>query len=178
MAFFLKRDTLLFLVLAIIVSLVFLTKQGVFIIRKTEAASESFESPQCLGLSSYPSRGGAVLTATFTGAGVAYGGKITAFEFDFGDGQKEVVEKEVGEAGTHSLTHSYLQPGVFWVSLRVKGDNGQWSEIEDACRVEIKIEGEILGGISTQPRAGIDTFLILGLVFSNLTGITIKRFLS
>lgn len=176
MAFFLKRGVLVLVSVALTFSLAAFLNRGFFVVPQIEATSES-EEPRCLSLSGYPNRGGAVLTTTFTGAGSTREGKIAAFEFIFGDGEKVTVEKDVGETGTHSLSHAYLQPGTYSAFLRVKDNKGQWSELEDSCRVKIEVEGEILSGVSAQPKTGPEAFLALGFLFSNLTGIAIKRLL-
>lgn len=141
--------------------------------------SQPNERPECLGLSAYPSRGGAVLNVNFTGSGSDADGKIMAFEFNFGDGRQETVEKDVGGSGSQSVFHAFSQPGIFQASLRVRDNNGEFSETGESCRAKIVVEGEILGAQAPliQPKTGVATGLTFGFLFSGLSGWIIKRFL-
>lgn len=142
--------------------------------------SQPNERPECLGLSVNPSRGGAALDVNFTGSGSDFDGKIMAFEFNFGDGQKEVAEKDVGGSGSHSLSHTFSQPGIFQASLRVRDNNGEFSETEESCKARITVEGEVLGveAVSIQPKTGVATPWLLGLLLSGVSGLALKRFLN
>lgn len=141
--------------------------------------SKPNELPECLGLSAFPTLGGAVLTANLTGSGSDRDGKIMAFEFNFGDGQKKTVEIDVGGSGSQTLSHSYALPGTYQASLRVRDNNGQWSKGEESCQVKIQVEGEILAAQapSVQPKTGGSLFLTLGFLGAGLAGAAIKRFL-
>ena len=137
------------------------------------------EEPECLGLSASPTKGGAVLTVNFTGSGSDSDGKIMAFEFNFGDGQSQVIEKDAGGSGSQSVSHPFGNAGIFNASLRVRDNNGEWSETGDNCKVKIEVEGEVLAAqaVSSQPKTGVATYLTLGLGLSGLGGAALKRFL-
>jgi len=107
--------------------------------------------PVCTGLSAKPLSGVAPLKVSFTGNGLDQDGKITAFEFSFGDAEKKTVEKDVEDLASHSLDYTYVSSGSYWATLRVKDNNNAWSEIPESCQVKIEVkEVEVgLGGEKT-----------------------------
>lgn len=116
----------------------------------TSTPTPSFnEPPICTRLSADPLSGEAPLEVTFTGEGVDPDGKIVAFEFDFGDQQKKTVAKDVQGAASHLLLHTYSSSGSYLASLQIRDNNGELSEPEEACQVEIKVEEKGLGGSAT-----------------------------
>lgn len=106
------------------------------------------EPPICTGLSANPTSGNLPLEVTFTGNGVDQDGKISAFEFSFGDGKIKLVEKDVAGLASHSLTYTYSLPGTYWASLRVKDNNNLWSEVTENCKVKIEVS-KVMGKAQT-----------------------------
>lgn len=138
---------------------------------------------KCLGLSAFPKTGGATLMVSLTGSATAgKGNKITGFEFHFGGkcviqadclnakkgDEVEVCEynKDVGDAGGHSLSCIYQSPGKYQAWVRMKDSLGSWTDVSDDCKQEIEVLGEILGETtpSLQPVTGTSTLAILGIV--------------
>lgn len=115
--------------------------------------SKPNEPPICTGLSASPTSGKAPLTVALTGNGVDLDGKITAFEFMFGDGETKIVEKDVEGPASHSLEHPY-PAGSYWASLRIKDNNNVWSEIPESCKVKIEVEESAVGGQESSPTPG------------------------
>lgn len=97
-------------------------------------------SPECTGLSASPnSATSAPLTVNFTCSGVDPDGDITAAEFSFGDGQTQLVEKNVGSPGAISISYNYAQNGNFSASCRIRDNNFKFSTIPDSCKKNITI---------------------------------------
>ena len=109
--------------------------------------------PICSGLSTNPASGEVSLKVSFTGSGIDQDGKITAFEFSFGDGEAKIVEKDAEESASHSLDHTYSFPGTYWASVRLRDNNNVWSEIPESCKVKIEVKELTvgLGGEETTP---------------------------
>lgn len=118
--------------------------------------SEPNDIPICTELSANLTSGEVPLKVSFTGSGVDQDGKITAFEFSFGDGEAKTVEKDVEGPASHSIDHTYSSSGIYWASVRVRDNNNAWSEIPESCKVKIEVK-EIsvgLGGEEATPTAG------------------------
>lgn len=113
--------------------------------------SKPNELPVCTGLSANPTSGTAPLAVTFTGNGADRDGKITAFEFSFGNEETKTVEKDVEGAASHSLEYTYPLPGTYWASLRVRDNNGVWSDVPESCKVKIELGEKIVGGEEVSP---------------------------
>lgn len=114
---------------------------------------------------------------TLTGSGTDRDGKITAFEFVFGDGGVEKVDKDVGGAGSHSLTHSYTRPGTYWASLRVQDNRGDWSTTPENCKQKIEVTGVILAAAAppVQPKTGAETWILASLLGAGPLGWWIRK---
>lgn len=97
--------------------------------------------PTCTGMSASPASGDAPLEVTFTCSGVDPDGDITAAEFNFGNGETRLVEKNVGSPGSLSTTYSYSQTGNFGASCRVRDNNFKFSGIPDGCKKTISVGG-------------------------------------
>lgn len=109
--------------------------------------------PLCVDLSGNPISGSAPLTVDFTGSGQDQDEKIAFFEFDFGDGKKQVVEKT--DAVTQQLTvqeisHTYTKAGTYTATLKVIDNSDAESTIPDICRLEISASGGGIGGLEQQ----------------------------
>lgn len=116
------------------------------------ATSESTnEAPVCNELAAQPLSGETPLVVNFTGSGVDLDGKITAFEFSFGDGETKTVEKDTKGEASHSLEHTYSSPGTYLASLRIRDDNDSWSEISENCQAKIEIQEKVIGGEEPTP---------------------------
>lgn len=102
--------------------------------------SESNDIPICTELSADLTSGEMPLKVSFTGSGVDQDGKITAFEFSFGDGEAKTVEKDVEGPTSHSVDHTYSSSGIYWASVRVRDNNNAWSEIPESCKVKIEVK--------------------------------------
>lgn len=141
--------------------------------------SKPNDLPECSGFSASPSEGGAVLNVSFTGSGSDRDGKITAFEFIFGDGQQKLVEGDFGGSASQSVSHPYGNPGSYQASLRVRDNNGDFNEAGESCKTTIEVTGEVLAAEAppVQPKTGTATWLTLGLILSGLGGLVIKLYL-
>lgn len=115
------------------------------------AAEETNKAPVCHELSALPLLGETPLLVTFTGRGVDLDGKITAFEFSFGDGELKMVEKDTEGQASHSLDYTYASPGTYLASLRVRDDNGLWSDTPESCQVKIDAQKKVVGGEEVTP---------------------------
>ena len=103
-------------------------------------SEETNQPPICNELIADITSGKAPLLVNFTGSGFDPDGKITAFEIPLGDGEVEMVEKDVEGTASHSLDYTYSSTGVYWASLSVRDDNNVWSETSESCKVRIEIE--------------------------------------
>ncbi len=95
--------------------------------------------PVCAKIQLSPTSGSTADTFSIDCMGTDYGGYINAVEFDFGDNQKQVVEKNVGSPGTISTTHKYNYVGTFGVSCRVRDNDGAWSGVPGDCKRVVSI---------------------------------------
>lgn len=96
--------------------------------------------PTCSGLSTIPSSGTKPLNVSFACAGNDTDNDITAAEFDFGEGNKLLVEKGIGQFGSITATHTYTSTGTFNVTCRVRDNIQKFSTIPDNCKKVISVK--------------------------------------
>jgi len=97
-------------------------------------------TPVCASLSTSLSEVyGSPQTVSFTCSGVDIGGYINAIEFIYGDGTKQVIEKNIGSPGTLTTTHTYTTIGTLGASCRVRDNDNVYSSVSDGCKKIIKI---------------------------------------
>ena len=133
---------------------------------------------RCSALSASPIDGSAPLTVKFNGSGFDEDGDIKRYRFDFGDssgGQPQVWEQEESEA-----FHRYENAGTYTAGLHVQDSRGNWRNGQEACRIEIEVNGkpQVLAATITQlPKTGVPAPLVLGLTaISGLGAYLYKRF--
>lgn len=107
------------------------------------------QPPTCSSLSAIPLTGPAPLTVSLTGTGSDGDGQVTAFEFTFGDGTRETVNK-VGSATT---SHVYQAAGSYTASLRVQDNDRVFSASSSLCRVTINVSTGSSATTSAQLKA-------------------------
>ena len=131
------------------------TPGGVILTPTLTPTSEPNDDPICTGLSVNPTSGIAPLDISFTGNAHDPDGKITAFEFTFGNGYDKTVEKDAEGSASHSLNYTYPEAGIYWASLRVRDNNDVWSEVPESCKVKIELDeldqSPVGGPVSTTP---------------------------
>lgn len=98
-------------------------------------------TPTCTSLaSSLTNTQGTPAPVTFTCSGADPDGYVNAAEFIFGDGTKQVVEKNVGgQGGSISTTHTFTSIGTFGASCRVRDNNTVYSSVPSGCKQTITI---------------------------------------
>lgn len=96
-------------------------------------------APTCTSLSAIPLTGPAPLTVSFTGSGNDSDGQVSAFEFTFGDGAKQSVNKTPAPSSSASTSHAYQASGNYTASLRVQDNNGNFSNVAALCSVQIAV---------------------------------------
>lgn len=109
--------------------------------------------PLCVDLSANPLSGSAPLTVRFIGSGQDQDERVSFFEFDFGDGKKQVVEKEdsVNQQLTiQEISHTYTKAGAYKASLKVIDNSDAESTVPDICTVEINAGGGGIGAPEQQ----------------------------
>ncbi|MEK7166504.1 MAG: PKD domain-containing protein [Patescibacteria group bacterium] len=113
--------------------------------------------PECVSLSANPTTGGATLPVSLMGKGRDLDGIIKRMEFNFGDGDSQVVDIDNGETNRDTLrtiSHTYKKTGTYVASIRVKDNSGQeneWSATPESCKVKIDVQGTVLGTNPVQP---------------------------
>ena len=96
--------------------------------------------PSCTSLTSNITQAtGAPLSVTLTCTGSDPGGTITAAEFTFGDGTKQLVERSVGTSGSIATSHTYTTIGTLGASCRVRDNTGAFSITPTVCNRTITI---------------------------------------
>lgn len=100
--------------------------------------------PICLGISANPGAGAKPLTVNFSCAGYDANNDITAAEFGFGAGQKETIEKNVGQYGSITDTHTYTSPGSYNVTCHVRDNNNAWSDYPSFCTYTVVVSDNAL----------------------------------
>ena len=125
--------------------------------------------PLCLGLSANPGAGSKPLTVKFACAGYDANNDITAAEFGFGAGQKQLVESgNVGQYGSLTTTYTYTTPGSYNVTCRVRDNNDSWSNYPSYCTYTVIVSDNALTPTPyrtpapTQALNGLDGPVILG----------------
>lgn len=88
---------------------------------------------------------------TYTCTGVDPDGDITAIEIEFGDGNKKVVEKNVGSPGTLSATYTYNTVGTYGASCRVRDNNFVYSGVPGACQKSIYVSASGINTATNSP---------------------------
>lgn len=97
-------------------------------------------SPTCLGLTTnITTATGVPQTITLVCNGRDTDGDITAAEFTFGDGSKQLVTQTVGASGTISVSHTYTQIGSLGASCRVRDNNQLFSSVPESCKKIISL---------------------------------------
>ena len=96
--------------------------------------------PVCEALSISPSSGTAPLTVEFIGTG-SDNTAVTRFEFTYGDGEVQTIEKDVATRGSVEVSHTYTKVGTFTATLKVHDQKGLWSSSSDACSKTITTSG-------------------------------------
>lgn len=99
------------------------------------------QHPVCTGLSASPTSGTEPVTVHFVGSGTDPDGPIQKFEFTYGDGKNQTIEKNVGNTGSVEIDHTYTVSGSFVATLRIQDNNGVWSDPTDNCSVTITTSG-------------------------------------
>lgn len=105
-----------------------------------QSTSASTSSPvSCLAFTADPSSGRVPLTVSFEAKAQDDADAIAAFEFDFGDGSKQPIEKSFakGTVAAQSVDHVYTQEGNYTATVRARNDKNTWSEITDTCSITI-----------------------------------------
>jgi hypothetical protein len=118
----------------------------------TRAAGGGNNSPICASMyTDISSAVGSPLTVAFTCTGVDTDGYVNAVEFTFGDGTKQLVEKNIGSPGSLATTHTYTTIGALGSSCRVRDNNGIYSSTPDICKKIITIKPKTGSSGTTQP---------------------------
>ncbi|MBI2028802.1 hypothetical protein HYT02_00070 [Candidatus Gottesmanbacteria bacterium] len=97
-------------------------------------------APVCEALSVSPNSGTAPLTVEYIGTG-SDNTAVVKFEFTYGDGQAQTIEKDVAMEGSVEVSHTYTKSGTFTSILRVQDQNGIWSDPSNECSKTITING-------------------------------------
>ncbi len=101
--------------------------------------------PLCLGLSANPGAGPKPLTVHFACAGYDANNDITAAEFGFGAGQKQLVEStSVGQYGSVTTSYTYTTPGTYNVTCHVRDNNNTWSDYPSYCTYSVVVSDNAL----------------------------------
>lgn len=121
----------------------------------TPLAQAQSNPPLCSSLSAIPLTGPAPLTVSFTGTGSDSNGEIVAFEFTFGDGARQTINKNVGSGGSASTSHAYETGGSYTATLRVRDNGGNFSEAGALCKVAVSVSASAAASgsanLSAQP---------------------------
>lgn len=108
---------------------------------------------KCTGLSASPTTGDAPLQVTFVASGYDNNeGYIAGFDFTFGDGETKKIEQTFKTTDSYTITHTYGKVGTYIASVRIKDNNGDWSDIPDVCKQTIILKG---AGASVSPQPTI-----------------------
>ncbi|GEM_PF-5848243 len=121
----------------------------------TPLAQAQNNPPACSSLSAIPLTGPAPLTVSFTGTGSDSNGEIVAFEFTFGDGARQTINKNVGSGGSASTSHAYEAGGNYTATIRVRNKTGNFSEASPLCKVAVSVSASAAASssanLSAQP---------------------------
>lgn len=105
------------------------------------SSSQPNQLPLCTGLSASPTSGKVPLTVLFIGSGTDLDGTLTKFEFSYGDGKSQTIEKKVGDTASLEISHTYLEGGQYTASLRILDNQSSWSAPTTLCKVPITTTG-------------------------------------
>lgn len=112
------------------------------------------QPPLCTGLSGSPTSGKVPLTVQFIGSGTDLNGTLTKFEFNYGDGRSQTIEKKLGDTANLEISHTYLEAGQYTASLRILDNQNSWSAPTELCRVPIATTGtggsSKIAGVTTE----------------------------
>jgi len=100
--------------------------------------------PLCLGISAKPGAGSKPLTVRFSCAGYDTNNDITAAEFGFGAGKKQLVEKNIGVYGSFTTEYTYASAGSYDVTCRVRDASGVFSDYPSFCKYTIVVSENAL----------------------------------
>ncbi len=98
------------------------------------------QTPLCNQLSASPSGGLKPLTVQFTGIATDEDGIIQKFNFNYGDGYEQTIEKKFEKTGTLKIEHTYTNSGSFTATLKIQDNNGDWSDTTKNCTVNILVQ--------------------------------------
>ncbi len=104
--------------------------------------------PVCTGLSASPTNGTAPLAVSFIGSATDTDGEISLYEFIYGDGNVQRIERKSGSSGSVQIGHTYKSAGEYSALLRVRDNSGNVSQLSDICRVGMTVDdgkSKILG---------------------------------
>lgn len=93
--------------------------------------------PVCTGLSTIPASGAVPITVLVACSGNDRDNDITGAEFDFGEGNKQLVESNIGQFGSITTSHTYTNPGTYSIICRLKDNNQAFSSVTDYCKKNI-----------------------------------------
>lgn len=120
----------------------------------TPTLAQGNTKPTCTGLTVTPSSGtGVPFTATATCTGNDSNGTIAGAEFVFGDRTSQVVDKNVGNAGSITVNHTYREVGSLRVTCRVRDNNNSYSDSAGDCTKVITIRPGTTGSVTGAPTA-------------------------
>lgn len=109
----------------------------------TPTPTPSYTVPSCTGLSVSPQSGTTPLLITFTCSGSINYRDITSAEFTFGDGTTSLIEKNIGEAGSISVTHNYTKVGSYGTYCRMRDNNYHFSDIPENCKQNVVVNAVV-----------------------------------
>jgi len=123
---------------------------------KQASPSANTSSIACLAFTADPSSGRVPLTVSFEAKVQDDISAIAAFEFNFGDGSKQPIEKTFskGAPAIQSVDHVYTQEGNYTATVRARNDKNTWSEITDTCTITILTSTGSDAGISSDGAVG------------------------
>ncbi len=91
------------------------------------------------------------LNVSLTCTGRDDDGDITAAEFTFGDGQNQLITKNVGSPGSLSTSHTYTKAGSITATCRLRDNNNKYSAANSSCNKTITFNTTPTGKTSTTP---------------------------
>lgn len=113
---------------------------------KTQGVSNQI--PICQALSASPNSGTAPLTVHFVASAQDLDGSIKKFEFNYGDGKSQTIEKNIGSKGSLEIDHTYTSGGSFTATLKVQDNTNAWSNPVESCQQIITVEDNSSSALS------------------------------
>ncbi|MBI4130645.1 PKD domain-containing protein [Candidatus Roizmanbacteria bacterium] len=110
--------------------------------REATETAMTIQEPLCIELAATPAQGTIPLTTNFTGYAVDENATSLLFNFSFGDGTNQTVERVTGspdDLESQSINHTYTEAGNFRASLTVQNEKGVKSSIP--CETQIQVGG-------------------------------------